>query len=177
MNIDRTIASQVLFTALASAVFTGILAFAAQSFIKQWLSSRMEEFKKDLQLAAFEYQTWWKLKVETYSQIMASLVDLQYCFERWFDSYMYQEVDLTPQVKEELGKEYRQARKHLAKTAAAGAYIVSVDATAALQELLCELDRRYRGNWFEELNIHYSAAKECIAKLSEYAKTDLHAIE
>jgi len=136
----------------------------------------MEEFKKDLQLAAFEYQTWWKLKAETYSQIMISLVDLQYCIERWLNAYLGQ-LRLDPQVKEELEEEYRQARKHLAKTAAAGAYIVSDDTAAALQELRRGLDETYIGNLAEELNIHYRAARQCIERISEYAKTDLHTIE
>jgi len=57
MSIDWPEASKILLTGLVSAIFTGVLAFAAQKIIERWLSRSLEKFKVDLQLAAFEHQT------------------------------------------------------------------------------------------------------------------------
>jgi peptidoglycan/LPS O-acetylase OafA/YrhL len=72
MNIDWVVASQILLTGVASAVCTGILAFAAQKFIERWLNRSLEEFKADLQLAVSARQSWWELKKKTYSEIICN---------------------------------------------------------------------------------------------------------
>lgn len=71
--IARDKLSQILLTGLASAIFTGVLAFLFQSFIKQWLSRNLEEFKVNLQLAAFEHQTRFTKLHEKRAEVIAEL--------------------------------------------------------------------------------------------------------
>ena len=174
MNIDLTIASQILLTGLASAVFTGILAFAVQKlFIERWLNRSLEKFKVDLQLGAFERQAWWQRKADAYSQIIDALVELQYFFGRWIDTYELGK-DLDSETREDLNKVHLQAKKHLTKAVFSGEYIVSDDTASALEELLRELEKSYPENLFRELEESYVAVKECIARIRECAKADLH---
>jgi len=172
-GIDWLEASKILLTGLASAVFTGILAFSVQSLIKRWLSRSLEEFKLDLQLKAFEHQSWWEKKSEAYSQIIARLVDLQYCLGRWFDMFVL-DKELDSEARQKLVEESRQAREYLTKAAAAGAYIVSGETVAALEELLRELDKRHPYDVVEEIDMHYASVKKCIAEIREYAEKDMH---
>lgn len=120
----------------------------------------------------FHSQKWWELKAEAYSQIIARLVDLQYSFGRWFDLFVL-EKELDSTSREKLVKESQQAQEYLTKAAAAGAYIVSDNTAATLEVLLRELDET-DSDVVGEISMHYSAVKECIAKIREYAKEDLH---
>jgi len=84
-SIDFPEASKILLTGAVSAIFTGILAFGVQSLIKRWLSRSLEEFKINLQLAAFEHQTrFTKLhekRAKAIAEFYKRLVQAQYWTE------------------------------------------------------------------------------------------------
>ena len=149
--------TQGLLTALIPGLFISIVT---AYFTSKWAMRR------------FHSQKWWELKAEAYSKIIARLVDLQYCLGRWFDIFLLNK-ELDPKVREELVEESSQAREYLTKAAAAGAYIVSDETAVALEELLRKLDRRHP-NVVEEIDTHYAAVKECIARIREYAEKDMH---
>jgi len=88
-NLDWQEISKIIFTAVASAIFTGVLAFAAQRYIEKWFSRRLEKFKVDLQLGAFEHQTrFTKLhekRAEVIAELYLRLVKTQRCFTSMLD--------------------------------------------------------------------------------------------
>ena len=120
----------------------------------------------------FRSQKWWELKAEAYSQIIARLVGLQYCLGQSYDLFVLHK-ELDARSRQELDEESLQAHKYLTKAAAAGAYIVSDDTAAALEELLRKLDKTHP-DVVQQIDMHYGAVKQCVARIREYAKEDLH---
>ena len=172
-NVEWLIVTQIALTAVI-----GLISFVLQRSYSQRLNKRLEEFKTDLQLNAFARRAWWELKAKAYSETIASLVDLQYCLERWRDAeYSEKDYNEVKKTEPELYETYLQARKSLMKAVAAGAYVVSEDTITALQEMLRELDQAYRvsGNHLEVAELRSGAAREAMAKVREYAKVDLRA--
>ncbi len=127
-----------------------------------------------LSIRQFYSQRWWEKKAEAYSHIIEHLSYLQYYFGEWFSEGIG-EKNLSNKDKEKLLEDYRRARESITKAAAIGAYIVSDDTATALANLLHELEKKEdpTGNWIKDVDRCYGSVKECIAKIREYAKTDL----
>jgi hypothetical protein len=72
-NVDWSEATKILLTAITSAVFTGILAFAGQKIIERWLSRNLEQFKTELQLSLFRHQTRFATLHDKRAEVIAEL--------------------------------------------------------------------------------------------------------
>ena len=83
-------------------------------------------------------------------------------------------TELDTKSRKKLEDEYSQAKEYLTKVAAAGAYVVSDDTAIALENLLHELDNFRHSDTVLEIDTHYGMVKECITKIRQYAKRDLH---
>lgn len=126
-----------------------------------------------LSMKQFYSQKWWEKKAEAYSNIIEHLSYLQYYLGEWFAEGVH-EKELSSSDKERLSEGYRQARESITKAAAIGAFIVSNDTATTLEILLRELEKQdQKGDWVGDIDRCYGSVKECIAKIREYAKTDL----
>ena len=126
-----------------------------------------------LSLRQFYSQRWWEKRAEAYSEIMEHLSYLQFYFDEWSDE-IHGERTLSKEKKEELLGVYLKSRESIIRAAAIGAYIVSDTTTVALATLLSELRTEDpMGNWAADNDRHYTAVKECIAKIREDSKTAL----
>jgi hypothetical protein len=129
-----------------------------------------------LSIKQFYSEKWWEKKAEAYSSIIEQLSYLQYFLEQWFSNEIGEKV-LREETKARMREEYEQVELALKKAAAAGAYIVSDDTAIALKDVISVFNQpgyRYDRNWLEEMEKDYVAVKECITKIREYAKEDLH---
>ncbi|MFC1975865.1 hypothetical protein ACFLXQ_05665 [Chloroflexota bacterium] len=130
-----------------------------------------------LSIRQFYSERWWEKKAEAYSSIIEQLSYLQYCLELWFSESIGARI-LSKEDKEKVLEEYKRVEQALKKSAAAGAYIVSDDTAITLKEVIRVFDEpgaRYdRGNWLKEMEKDYTVVKDCIVKVREYAKKDLH---
>jgi hypothetical protein len=183
-DIDWKTVTTILITAGASALFSGLLVSALQ---KLWLDRSLEQFRKDLELNFLTRQERWKRKAETYSKIIAQLVDLQYDYKqssKALEVYMYMEESqrLDEQaIEQRLHDSYVQAQELLEKTIAAGAYIVSENALTTLGKLHQELTRKppSRSPYPSEEDILVEYDRRCkalgvaIEKMTEHEKVDL----
>ena len=126
-----------------------------------------------LSLKQFHSQKWWELKAEAYSNIMARLSAVQRALDLWID--MDEGTRGASKEQNDLAnKEFSDAKHELGKTSAAGAFLVSDDASKALTKLVNQLDvERGTGDSHQEMTDDYRAVKECLALVRECAKRDL----
>lgn len=167
MRIDT-----ILVTAVVNAVVVGVLVFSFQKYTERRMNRSFEEFKAALQQETFVRQAWWERKAQAYSEIIASLVDMQYCLRQWLSDVVGYEA-LDTESKEKTEEVYVQQKEGLAKVTATGAYIVSEDTIATLERLLRDLEME-TPDVFETVNIHHNIVKEAIAKVREHARVELH---
>ncbi len=121
----------------------------------------------------FQSQKWWELKAEVYSNIMGQLSAVRQALDLWID-LAESRRGASAEQKKLVSKEYSDAKHALGKTAAAGAFIISDEASKALSRLVSQLNLGGgRGDWLEQLGDDYTAVNDCIAQVREYAKTDL----
>jgi hypothetical protein len=83
---------EILLTALASAVFTGVLAFLFQSWIGELFSKRLDRFRKDLKRDAFEHEIRFTKLHEKRAEVVAHLYELLVDLDRAFKP----ETDFNP---------------------------------------------------------------------------------
>jgi hypothetical protein len=121
----------------------------------------------------FHSQKWWELKAKAYSQIIAQLVNLQYCIERTVEMLSEEGDDFDFETREDLNKEYYRAKRYLRKETASGAYIISDEAAVALESLMEDLDNRESSItlWIQK---QYDAVRHCVVRMRKYARADLH---
>jgi hypothetical protein len=161
----------VLIAAIVNALLVGILVYYFQKSVEQRLTKSLEEFKANLQGEVFVRQAWWERKAQAYSEVIASLVDIQY-YTRQLILDLVGEETLDDETKGKMSKVFRQRKESLHKVATAGAYIVSEDTVSDLQTLLSDLDRDDE-DWYWLLNAHHSTVERCIASIRAQAKADL----
>ena len=124
-------------------------------------------------LKQFRSTRWWEKQAEAYSEIMEQLRTLQYALGRWCDESSHL-IDLSKSEKETLNKKFVEAREVLEKSAAAGAYLISEEASNALTILIKELNKtNARGDWLSDLDRHYEAVKQCITEMIRHSREDL----
>jgi len=135
-------------------------------FVAPWLAVK-------LSLKQFRSTRWWEKKAEACSNIMEHLKTLQYTLGRWYDENC-QVTSLSKSEHDTLNKEFGEAKKTIERAAAAGAYLISNDASNTLTLLIGELNKTdSRGDWLADLDRHYSAVKQCIAGITRFAYKDL----
>jgi hypothetical protein len=135
-------------------------------FVAPWLAVRMS-------LKQFRSTKWWEKQAEAYSNIMEHLTTLQYALGAWCDESSHQR-DLSKSEKETLNKKFGEAREVIAKATAAGAYMISTEASNALTTCIEKLNKTdLRGDWLSDLDRHYDAVKECITEMARYSRKDL----
>lgn len=125
-----------------------------------------------LSIRQFYSQRWWEKKAEAYSSVIEQLSYLHLYYGRWFD-HLVGNRQLDDEDKAQLEARYRQATESVEKATAAGAYILSDQAATALREMTDRLNQIDPFDPFEDVNKHYTAVKECIARMREYARADL----
>ena len=159
-------------TTIFTAIVTGMIVFALQKDIEQRLNKDLERFKTDLQVQTFEHRSWWGLKREAYSKIIDALVELQYYLDRRLRDVYYESREMDAESSRKLEQTYSQTMENLAKACATGAFIVSEDTIATLEQLLRDLDRDTE-NWIETMHIHHKMVKDAVAEVRELARAEL----
>ena len=135
-------------------------------FVAPWLAVKMS-------LKQFRSTRWWEKQAESYSNIVGHLTTLQYALGAWCDESMHLR-DLSKSEKETLNKKFGEAREVIEKAAAAGAYMISEEASNALTTLIEKLNKTdLRGDWLSDLDRHHSAVKECITEMACCSRKDL----
>lgn len=146
-------------------------AFLA-SYITYWLSHRR-----------FIQERWWDRKADAYAKIIGSLAALT----NWLDRWVWEEV-VGVRGKEPLLKtqkdyevaliEYEEVRTQIERAATEGDYIISEKAANILLELMRQLREvpEERADWqsyFECLQEHLKAARDCLQTMRGEARSDL----
>lgn len=135
-------------------------------FVAPWLAVRMS-------LKQFRSTRWWEKKAEAYSNIMEHLTTLQFALGAWCDESSHLR-DFSKSEKEILNKKFGEATEVIEKAAAAGAYMISNEASNALTTCIGKLHKTdSRGDWLSDLDRHYSAIKGCISEMTRYSRIDL----
>jgi hypothetical protein len=122
---------------------------------------------------------WWERKVTAYENIINSLVDLTNSLDKW-SSREYEDTSGDREHRigkinvDEQRKVFWETIGKLEKTAIEGAYIISRQATIALEELMKKLTfddgEEY---FFMTLGNNLFAAKECLQIMRDEARKDL----
>ena len=123
-----------------------------------------------LSMRQFCSQRWWEKKAEAYSSIVEHLAFIQFYHEQHLSEI--EGPNLPPDSQKHLNDGYRQAKESLSKARATGTYIISDDASAALQKLFVQLDKQYE-SWLDEAENDLEAVKQCIQEMKQCAKCEL----
>jgi ribosomal protein S17E len=145
-------------------ILVGLIPALLVSVISAYLTTR-------LALNKFYSEKWWEKKAEAYSDILGKLSDMHLCIEKWADEELGT-VRWTEKYKEELSRDYSQAKKTVAKAVTMGSFIISEEAATTLTKLEKELNRLDLNN-YGDLEDARKAITNCIEKLREDAKRNL----
>lgn len=126
-----------------------------------------------LSIRQFQSQKWWERKAEAYSEIMEQLTLLDISYGRLYEDAISMR-EMRKEERKPLLTEHSIAKDRVRRAAAAGSYIVSGEASLALNELVKEFDKRVPGeHWADEIGRHLQSTRASIAKLRRSAKLDL----
>lgn len=125
-----------------------------------------------LSLREFMSRWWWEKKAEAYSHIVEQLAYLELYFRALWDDGIGARV-LTEEYKKHLITQYGKTRDGLRQVSAAGAFIISEEASIALSEFINELEKWDPRDWLGDLDRWAGAQQEAIAKIRSLAKQDL----
>ena len=150
---------------LAQGILIALLPSLLVSVVTAWVTVR-------LSLREFRLRWWWERKADAYSRIVEQLSTMEFCLRGMWDDYVGSRV-LQDEERTQLYHEYKSTRKELIKVAAAGAYIISKDTAAAMEELLSELGNGVSPDFVKQLNNEAQAQRECISKIRKLAREDL----
>lgn len=131
-------------------------------------------------LKRFSSERWWEKKSEEYSRIIKELTDLQNCAYKW-DDYYWDIIEgsnnktFTDEEITELVNENKLLRESIRKTAMAGSFLISKDASEELEQLLNETNEISDSleDAYESVQKEYKLIKMTIKRIRACAKADL----
>ena len=146
------------------AVFPALIGGVLSAYITARLSMRN-----------FYSQKWWERKAEAYSRIVQSLARLQFAYEKWMADELG-ETQLSHEYRDELNKQYREARRLLDEATSSGAFIISGKAASCLEKLKDKNAKipLWENGPYDHYKESSSVVEECISEIRECAKEDLH---
>jgi len=132
----------------------------------------------------FILERWWDRKADTYAKIIGSLVALTYSLDRWVwyeAATQFSEDEPSPKTQKDYEvalAEYEEVRTRIERAATEADYVISEKAANALSRLIKQLrkapeepDNWY--SWFECLQGHLEAARDCLQAMRGEARADL----
>lgn len=127
-----------------------------------------------LALMRFRSEKWWERKLVAYTAIIESLHHLKEDFGNDIDAEMGLRQRPPKHSDEEKASivRFRNARAELSKLADMGEFLISTQATAALQALERELNKSH-DQYFDHLESGYVAVRDCLTTIKPLARDDL----
>ena len=122
-----------------------------------------------LSIRQFRSQKWWETKAEAYTQIIQELSRLYYFYSEFCD-VLEGTKTLSADVSKRLHTEHAEAEERISKAAAAGAFIISKQASDVLEKLILELTQKRDSH---DVWDNYKSVKNCIEKIKAFAHADL----
>lgn len=102
-----------------------------------------------LAMRRFRTERWWERKAEAYSALMGHLADIEIHAEDWLRD-AYGEMSLGDGRRKDMERLAMNAQNKLRRSAAVGAFLISEEASMALNAFFSRL----AGHWHETSDLH-----------------------
>lgn len=128
----------------------------------------------------FSSQRWWERKSDEYLRIINQLVDYQNCAYKWQDhmwsSTANDSSGLSKEETDRLFREDKELRESVRKTAMAGSFLISAEASGALTKMLEQTNEieTEDDDPLNKIDHLYKLLKDTVATVRECAKADLN---
>lgn len=126
-----------------------------------------------LSIMRFRSEKWWELKVSSYQNIIEALHESKLFSSLHLEAYE-ENAEVTEAKAEELRVKGRRASDEIAKAIDVGAFLLSERAIERLRQYMSDSsDADNATEWYEHLEMDYTATKNCLDDLIVIAKDDL----
>ena len=123
----------------------------------------------------FARERWWERKADTYASISDALSRLSVYYEEELESGL-EGTDIPDSRRREIEEHWRTGYDEVRRATAAGAFLISEEAEAALVTFRRDKDKGFhRGDFVGMVNANFTAARTCLRKISVEARKDLRA--
>jgi hypothetical protein len=144
---------------LAAGLLAAVVAAAAQLYT--------------VRFRRFARERWWERKADAYARIVESLTGLVYYYEIQGEVAIGKE--LSDERHADLAKQWRDGHLELKRATAAGLFLISPAAEAALTTMWREHDEHHRTaeDWLDEVEADYATTRTCLKAVVTAAQRDL----
>ncbi|MDO8546575.1 MAG: hypothetical protein Q7R68_04360, partial [Nitrospirales bacterium] len=143
-----------------------VLAFVA-SVIAVGVSAYSVRFSR------FAKERWWERKAEAYSRIVEALAGLVYYHEEHYDAEL-ESRSIPEDRRRQIDEYWRTGYIELKKATAAGPFLISAEAEAALAQMWRDRGKGvHPGDWFGRIESDYTTARDGLKAVVAAAKKDL----
>ena len=123
-----------------------------------------------LSLRHFRVERWWKRKSEAYDDVISAMEHL--CFIAGSSINAEMRGREPTKFEKQQGEKWEASRRKVTRAIHLSGYLLSDDAKLALEEYLKEM-RKSPENYFDALDLGFSASTKCLEKITKIARRDL----
>jgi hypothetical protein len=143
-----------------------ILAFAA-GILSTAASLYSARFRR------YAMQRWWERKADAYTRIADALSEMVEYYRMTY-AVELEGHHISEEGKAEFGKRWRKGWEEARRATNIGAFLISDEANAALNDLWTSFDHASEDpNWFNVIEVEFTSAEKCLRSLVAAAKKDL----
>jgi len=117
------------------------------------------------------YRKWWELRVEAYQELIHSLSDLVYYFDKHYDAEI-ENRDMPDELEKKLHAYWDEGFTKVRRAADAGSFLFSENVNSALIEFK-RAEKERHATFFEAVDSQLGAAHQCLKIAVKESKADL----